>query len=338
MASLILMGSAKMALKRLDPNAGLRDGFEQKLQERFVGHPEVVSELARSVRRHEAGLSAPNHPAAIYLAVGPTGSGKTHCVNSFGRVLTGSDPLRIDCGEYIASHESARLTGAPSGYIGHRETQPLLAQAMLAQQHTDKNKNSVVLFDEIDKAHPRMLDLMLGIFDSGKLRLGDNAVTDFTNTFIFLTSNTGAKQMQEALNATFGFNAGAASSQSSGRIAQAAVKKVLRPEMYNRLTKVLTFDQLTQAEVAQVAVMEIAKLEERLLRGAGVGLMISSEARAALAAQGYEPRYGARHLNRVLERQVIEPVSNLIVSGQLQRGQAVMVDITGAGTYIFLST
>lgn len=320
-----------MAFKRLAVDAAAEDPFEAKLRERFIGHGDVVQELSSAVRRYHAGLSIPNRPAAIYLVVGPTGSGKTHCVNTFARSLTGFDPLRIDCGEYAQSHEMSRLIGAPAGYLGHRETQALLSNKVLATQHRDDSNASVVLFDEIDKANPRLLDLLLGIFDSGRLRLGDNEITDFTNTFCFMTANTGARQMQEALNPTFGFCTGIPTDASTGKIAQRAVKKVLRPEMYNRLDKVLVFDQLTREEVQQVSVIEVAKIEERLLRGAGVGLSMTSAARDYVAAKGYEPAYGARHLNRVLEHEIIRPVTNLITSKQVRKGSVVIVDFDKGG-------
>ncbi len=332
---------ARSVMEPLDPS---KSGEEttvllDRLKERVIGHDEICEELAQAVQRHRAGMCPANRPVGIYLLVGPTGSGKTHIVKTIATLVTGSadSPLRIDCAEFGQSHEVAKLTGAPPGYLGHRETPAILNEQAIRRQWSDNNRLSFILFDEIDKANPRMMDLLLGIFDNGKLKVGDNTTTDFSNSIILMTANTGAAEMQEALQPKLGFAAALPPTQAAkaGLMAEAAAKKRLRPELFNRLDKILVFSQLTEDQMSAVCRLEIADLEGRMLRGPGVGLTISQEAREFITKDGFDLRYGARHLKRSIHRNLEKPIANLLTSNQLLRNRVLRVELEGGKLRFF---
>lgn len=227
-----------------------------------------------------------------------------------------------------------RAHNSPPGYLGHRETTSLLAQSKLtAQTGVNGNRISIVLFDEIDKAHDKLLDLLLGIMDAARLTLGDNNTVDFSNTLVLMTANMGAKEMQSILRPGWGFARHTAVDDQAhikaGASGEAAAKKSLRPEFINRLDKILVFHQLTLPEIEKICDLELAGLEERCLTGPGIGLSISESARKWLAARGYEPEFGARHLRRQIERLVEKPIAALITSQTISSGQVVRIDLNG---------
>src|SRR6202165_4739111 len=188
----------------------------RQLQDRVIGQPQAMGQIVPYVQMHQAGLAPEGRPAGVFLLLGPTGTGKTRTVEALAEVLHGSEKhmLKVDCGEFQMEHEVAKLIGAPPGYLGHRETQPMLTQQKLNSVTSDRCGLSLVLFDEIEKAAPSMTRLLLGVLDKGVLRLGDNSSVNFEKSLVFLTSNLGAREMMKEINPHFGFQAGAVSERT----------------------------------------------------------------------------------------------------------------------------
>jgi ATP-dependent Clp protease ATP-binding subunit ClpA len=217
------------------------------LSERIVGQPTAIREIVPYVEMYRAGLASEGRPVGVFLLLGPTGTGKTRTVEALAGVLHGSEKnlLRIDCGEYQMEHEVAKLIGAPPGYLGHRETQPMLNQQKLNAAASDRCGLSIVLFDEIEKAACSLTRLLLGVLDRAVLRLGDNTSVNFEDSLIFLTSNLGAREMTREINPDFGFQAAAGHQRAelTGKlesIAQAAVRRSFSPEFVNRIDVIIT--------------------------------------------------------------------------------------------------
>jgi len=285
-------------------------------------------------------MTTPGRPVGSLLFLGPTGSGKTRTVEALAETLTG-DPravLKVDCAEFQHSHEIAKLIGSPPGYLGHRETHPLLSQEAINQFQTETLKISFVLFDEIEKANDALWNLLLGILDKATLTLGDNKRVDFSRALIFMTSNLGAAEMNSILRPRLGFSAGAPDAHDvEGKLASAgseAARRRFTPEFLNRIDRVVTFHPLGDAEMHRILTIELRAVEERLQHAVGmdgIRLRLTRDARELLLREGTDTRYGARHLKRAIERRLVQPVSNLIASGQVATGDRVSVDADANG-------
>jgi ATP-dependent Clp protease ATP-binding subunit ClpA len=288
-------------------------------------------------------MNSADRPVGSFLFLGPTGSGKTRIVEAAAESLVGSarSVVKIDCAEFQHSHEIAKLIGSPPGYLGHRETHPLLSQEVLNQYHTDKVKLSFVLFDEIEKASDALWNLLLGILDKGTLTLGDNRRVDFSKTMVFLTSNLGASEMSSILKPNLGFaagelsrdlDAGITSDSLSDKIARAGVEAARRrftPEFMNRLDKTVVFRPLGQTELRQILDIELHLLQQRIFDSVGPNYFVfraSEPAKAHLLTEGTDLKYGARHLRRAIDRLVVQPLSNLIATDQIHTGDLVRMD------------
>src|SRR5437773_476951 len=318
----------------LDPtlhSPEVRD-FERGLLKRVVGQERAVRRLARVFQVYQAGLSAPGRPLANLLLLGPTGSGKTRLVEAAAEELFGDQRavVKVDCAEFQHSHEIAKLIGSPPGYLGHRETQPLITQDVLDRFKTDETPLSFVLFDEIEKATDALWNLLLGILDKGTLTLGDNRRVDFSRCVIVMTSNLGAREMSGLMSAGIGF-AGAqrANSASDGdsnidekiyRTAVQAASRNFAPEFMNRIDKVVVFHSLNEQHLRQILDLELCALQERILRSANTKFefQCSAEVKEMLLREGIDYRYGARHLKRSIERLLVLPISNLVATGQVE--------------------
>ncbi len=330
---------------RLDPdeNGGAAASLQSELESRIAGQAEAVREIVNVYQMHLAGLAAPGRPVGALLLLGPTGTGKTRIVEAMAEALVGTPRavLKIDCGEFQHSHEIAKLVGSPPGYLGHRETHPLLSQEALNQYHTERVKVSFVLFDEIEKASDAVWNLLLGVLDKATLTLGDNRRVDFSDSIIFLTSNLGAREMSAIMNPALGFDAGSVTSwkecseDSMNRIKRAAIEAARRkftPEFINRLDKLIVFHPLGENELRRIVDIELGRLQDRILTNAAAGgfvLSVTAGVRERLLREGVDPRYGARHLRRAIESLIVQPLSSLVASGKVRQGDMVEIGDDG---------
>ncbi len=334
--------------KVLDPT---RTGYEANklehgLRKRIVGQEEAVEQVVRVYQTYLAGMVGPGRPIGNFLFLGPTGSGKTRLVEAMAEVLLG-DPramIKIDCAEFAHSHEIAKLIGSPPGYLGHRETHPVLSQEALEQFHTEDVKMSFVLFDEIEKASDSLWNLLLGILDKATLTLGDNRRVDFSRSMIFLTSNVGAAEMSRLLSPRMGFGAATAQppTELEKRMAFSGVEAARRkfnPEFLNRIDKIVTFHPLGDPELRKILDLELEYVQQRIFaspKAAPFVFQCSGAAKDFLLHEGTDLQYGARHLKRALERHLVYPLSNLIATQQIQAGDMIRVDLDGAsGSLLF---
>jgi ATP-dependent Clp protease ATP-binding subunit ClpB len=324
----------------LDPNRRSQDAreFEGALARKIVGQDQALEKVVEIYQMFLAGLNAPGHPVGNLLFLGPTGSGKTRVVEALSEALFG-DPracIKIDCAEFQHSHEIAKLIGSPPGYLGHRETHPLLTQEALNQWHTEKLKLSVLLFDEIEKASDSLWQLLLGILDKGTLTLGDNRRVDLTQCIIVMTSNLGAGEMNEMVTGGFGFANKPTAVDTKlddkiNRTALEAAKRKFSPEFMNRIDKVVVFRTLRSEHLRQILDIELGMVQQRVLMSAGPNQFVfscSQPVKDFLLEEGTDHKYGARHLKRAIERHLVFPLANLVATGQVRIGDFVRVDLT----------
>jgi len=337
-------GGPMLAVTALDAT---RTGTEaedlaKKLRSRVVGQDEAIQHIVRTYQSYLAGLSPAGRPIGNFLFLGPTGSGKTRLVEATAECLIGDRRavIKIDCAEFQHSHEIAKLIGSPPGYLGHRETHPALSQEALNQYHTESVKLSVVLFDEIEKASDALWNLLLGILDKATLTLGDNRRVDFSQAMIFMTSNLGAAEMNAMLRPKLGFASreterqhaiGAIDPKLSDKMSHAgleAARRKFAPEFMNRIDKTVIFHPLGAGELRRILQIELDEVQERIEKtraGKRFLINVSDSARDFLLMEGTDVRYGARPLKRAIERLLVQPLSNLIVTGQIRRCDCIRV-------------
>jgi ATP-dependent Clp protease ATP-binding subunit ClpB len=330
----------KRKLVALDPNtkSTLAARFETELRARVVGQDRSVRAITSLYQVFQAGMTNQTRPLGSMLFLGPTGSGKTHVVEAAAEILFGdrNAVIRIDCAEFQHSHEIAKLIGSPPGYLGHRETTPLLTQENLEKYRTERDPFTLVLFDEIEKASDALWQLLLGVLDKATLTLGDNRRVDFSQTMIFMTSNLGAKEMSELITGSIGFAPAKGGTlaaddldQKIYRTASEAARRKFSPEFMNRIDKVVVFRSLKLQELCLILDLELNGVQRRVDEGAGERFTISltESAREFLLSEGIDYRYGARHLKRAIERFLVNPLANLSATGQVHLGDVVVVDI-----------
>ena len=329
-------GSAGKAKK---PAAETPNDLVTLLSQKVIGQPAAMKYIVPYVEMYQAGLSPEGRPAGVFLLLGPTGTGKTKTVEALADVLHGSEKnvLKIDCGEYQMEHEVAKLIGAPPGYLGHRETQPMLTQQKLNAVTSDKCTISIILFDEIEKAAPSMVRLLLGILDRANLRLGDNTSVNFENSLIFLTSNLGAREMMKELHPEFGFQAGVARTDRADMfsklesIALGSVRKKFSPEFVNRIDAVITYQPLDHESLATILDQQMAELQRHVNTRLGdryFNIEVPFESRQFLLRKGTSPEYGARELKRTIHRNLTQPLATKVASGQIEPGARVRVELS----------
>jgi len=336
------MSSNRAAQQALDPTLRSVESqeFQAALKSKVVGQEEGVRALVDLYQVFCAGMSSMGRPVGNLLFLGPTGSGKTRIVEAAAEILFG-DPravIKVDCAEFQHSHEIAKLIGSPPGYLGHRETHPLITQEALAQYHTEKLKLSFLLFDEIEKASDALWQLLLGILDKATLTLGDNRRVDLSQTMIFLTSNLGGGEITELMTGGMGFVQPADKAEDRldhkvERTAQEAAKKKFSPEFMNRLDKVVVFHPLRQEQLEQILEIELGMVQQRVLdTGRGQFLFrVAPAARGFLLTEGTDIKYGARHLKRAIEKYVVYPLANLLATEQIHFGDMLVIDWDGDG-------
>jgi ATP-dependent Clp protease ATP-binding subunit ClpA len=332
----------------LDPTRRSNDAqeFEGFLRRKIVGQNDAIEKVTEIYQMFLAGLNAPGRPVGNLLFLGPTGSGKTRVVETVAESLFG-DPracIKIDCAEFQHSHEIAKLIGSPPGYLGHRETHPLLTQEALNQWHTEKLKLSLLLFDEIEKASDSLWQLLLGILDKATLTLGDNRRVDLSHCIIFMTSNLGAGEMKGMLTGGYGFGQTPASVDGRldvkiNRAAQEAAKRKFAPEFMNRIDKVVVFKALRPEQLKQILEIELGMVQQRILMATGNNQFVftcTQRVKDFLLKEGTDMNYGARHLKRAIERHLVFPLANLVATGQVKLGDFVRVDMTLDGKMTFI--
>src|SRR5687768_7208330 len=312
--------------------------FEDKLSALIVGQERGVRRLSGLFQIYLAGMNNPSRPIGTMLFLGPTGSGKTRVVEAASEVLF-NDPhavIKIDCAEFQHSHEIAKLIGSPPGYLGHRETSPMLTQENLDKAHTEETKLSFVLFDEIEKASDSLWQLLLGILDKATLTLGDNRRVDFSRTVVIMTSNLGAREMSEMISGGIGFTPTKTDQAKEDneidskiyRTALEAAKRKFSPEFMNRIDKVVVFRSLKEHHLRRILDIELTSVQDRITESAGTKFVFecTDEAKEFLLSEGIDLKYGARHLKRSVERFLVYPLSNLVATQQVETGDFVMVD------------
>ncbi|HSC45618.1 MAG TPA: AAA family ATPase [Candidatus Acidoferrum sp.] len=323
--------------QQLNPSIRSNDtrDFEGALRSKIVGQEEGVQALVDLYQVFCAGLNSPGRPVGNLLFLGPTGSGKTRIVEAAAEILFG-DPrgvIKVDCAEFQHSHEIAKLIGSPPGYLGHRETHPLITQEALAANHTDKLKLSFLLFDEIEKASDALWQLLLGMLDKATLTLGDNRRVDLSQTVIFMTSNLGGGEITELMQGGMGFiqpkdKPVTGLDEKVERTAVEAARRKFSPEFMNRLDKVVVFHPLQRAQLEEVLEIELGQVQQRVLETARGQFLfrVTSAAREFLLQEGTDQRYGARHLKRAIERHIVYPLANLLATEQIHVGDLICID------------
>jgi len=322
------------------------DSLTARLSQLLVGQPEAIETIVPFIQMHQAGLSPEGRPIGVVLLLGPTGTGKTRTVEALAEVLHGNSKqlLKIDCGEFQMEHEVAKLIGAPPGYLGHRETQPLLTQAKVNGASSEQCDISLVLFDEIEKAAPSMARLLLGILDKATLRLGDNTTVNFERTLIFLTSNLGAKAIQRAIRPDFGFEALVASPTAESiermkSIGMAAVRRKFSPEFVNRIDSVITYRPLDR-EACELILDQVIDSFRSLIKTRlgmrGFELDCTVAGRKLLLDKGTSAEFGARELKRTVQRHFIQPLAALVANGRIPPASTVILDARGGEFHFIL--
>jgi len=325
----------------LDPTRSGREAeqLEASLRSKIIGQDQAIRQIVSVYQTFLAGMSSPGRPVGNFLFLGPTGTGKTRAVEATAESLVGNARavIKIDCAEFQHSHEIAKLIGSPPGYLGHRDTHPVLSQEALNRYHTENVKLSFVLFDEIEKASDALWNLLLGVLDKGTLTLGDNRQVDFSRCMIFMTSNLGAAEMASIFRPGLGFAppvnaAGSIPASLAEKVSRAGIEAARRkfsPEFLNRIDKIAVFQPLDEAELRKILDLELSALKRQFIdsnQGAPFVLSVTDAAKGCLLQEGVDIRYGARHLKRAIERSLVHPLSNLVATGQLRLGDWIRVD------------
>lgn len=316
--------------------------LRKELNKIIVGQFDAKDALIDVAEKFYSNLYDPGKPIGSLLFVGPTGSGKTRITEGFAEVVHGdaSKCMRIDCGEFQHSHEIAKLIGSPPGYLGHRETPPLLTQERLNGLKTDKADFSILNFDEIEKASDALWHLMLGILDKGRCTLGTNAETNFEKTIILMTSNAGSGEMSTALGNGTGFRpqVDAVDDEAVAKIGVNAAKRKFTSEFINRIDRVVACNALTEDETREIIDIELLRLQKHVFMRCSPPFYFSTTKRAkeAILKEGYDPKYNARNVKRVIDKQVRTPMARITSAKLCQSGETVIVDFQN-DKFVFLA-
>jgi ATP-dependent Clp protease ATP-binding subunit ClpB len=291
--------------------------MEQQLGKRVIGQTEAVRAVSTAVRRARAGLQDPHRPIGSFMFLGPTGVGKTELTKALAEYLFDDESalLRIDMSEYMEKHSVARLIGAPPGYVGYEEG-GALTEAVRRRPY------QVILFDEIEKAHPDVFNVLLQVLDDGRLTDGQGHTVDFRNTLIVMTSNLGSEYLA---NQPEGQDTDAVRDQ-----VMAVVRANFRPEFLNRIDEIILFHRLKRSEMTKIVDIQMARLA-KLLEDRKITLELEPSAREWLADKGWDPAYGARPLKRVIQKSVQDPLAEMILSGSIKDGEKVVVSVGKQG-------
>ncbi|MHB1629303.1 MAG: ATP-dependent Clp protease ATP-binding subunit [Bacilli bacterium] len=300
--------------------------MEQLLHERVIGQDEAVAAVSRAIRRARAGLKDPKRPIGSFIFLGPTGVGKTELARALAEAMFGDEDamIRIDMSEYMERHTTARLVGAPPGYVGYEEGGQLTEKVR-------RKPYSVVLLDEVEKAHPEVFNVLLQALDDGRLTDGKGRTVDFRNTVIIMTSNVGAQLIKRG--GPLGFKSGSGSDSAYHDMKERVLedlKKTFRPEFLNRIDELIVFHELGQEDIAKIVSLLAAELGKRL-EEYGLHFTLTEEAKTFLAKEGFDPQYGARPLKRAMQRHIEDRLSESLLSGEIQRGDHLEIDVDANG-------
>ena len=334
--------------EREEPVAPSPTNLVTLLSRKVVGQSAATKAIVPYVYMYQSGLAPEGRPAGVFLLLGPTGTGKTRTVEAIAELLHGSNKkiLKIDCGEFQMEHEMAKLIGAPPGYLGHRETVPMLTQQHLTDATTEQCDLTLVLFDEIEKAAHSMTKLLLGILDKGTLRLGDNTTVSFEKTLIFFTSNLGAREMMKEINPEIGFQAsmprekGDLNTKLQG-IALGAVRKRFSPEFVNRIDAVVTYQPLDQESLDAILDNDICALQNHVNSRLGdryFSIEVTPQAREFLLRRGFSEEYGARELKRTIHRELTQPLATMVARGDIPAGSRACVAVSDDGLSLVIGS
>ena len=333
------MGSQTIELDTTKRSMESRD-FETGLRRKIVGQDEAIRTVVDLYQVFRAELNSPGRPVGNLLFLGPTGAGKTRVVEAAAELLFGNPHavLKVDCAEFQHSHEIAKLIGSPPGYLGHRETRPLITQETVEQFYTDDLKISFLLFDEIEKASDALWQLLLGILDKATLTLGDNRRVDLSQTMIFMTSNLGGSEITELMAGGMGFAPPAQVDtklrldEKVQKTAAEAARRKFPPEFINRIDKVVVFHPLQSDQLEQILEIELDMVQRRVLETAKGRFLfdVMPAAREFLLREGTDLKYGARHLKRAIERYVVCPLATLLATDQVSLGDVISIDWSGS--------
>ena len=309
--------------------------LESALHCRIVGQSEAVKAVLDLFQVFRSGLNSPGRPVGNLLFLGPTGAGKTRVVEAAAEILFGDlrAVIKVDCAEFQHSHEISKLIGSPPGYLGHRETPPVITQEALSAYHTQSMKLSFLLFDEIEKASDALWQLLLGILDKGTLTLGDNRRVDLAQSMIFMTSNLGGSEITELVSGhSRGFTSALQTDQRMDQkvtgMAVEAAKRNFAPEFMNRIDKLIVFHPLRDLELDKILDIELALVQRRILETSRrrFTFRVSEDARRFLLREGTDLKYGARHLKRSIERYLVFPLASLLSSGQIAMFDTISIE------------
>ena len=329
--------------RQLDPSQRSKtvEDFENALKHRIIGQTDAIDAVVNIFQMFTAGLKPPSRPVGNLLFLGPTGTGKTRVVEAVAEALFGDDRalIKVDCAEFQHSHEISKLIGSPPGYLGHRETHPVFTQEVVNQWHTDRLRLTLVLFDEIEKASDALWQLLLGILDKGVLTLGDNRRVDMSCCIILMTSNIGASDMRTQM----GFSTSKDGyvdpdlDRKIGHTALEAARRKFSPEFMNRIDKSVVFKTLRQGHLEQILELELDSVQQRILQSSNSQFIFgcSDEVKAHLLREGTDLKYGARHLKRAIERNIVFPLSNLVATGQIHIGDFIRIAFDVNKEYVF---
>ena len=302
------------------PVSRLQEGERQKLVrmesrigERVIGQEDAIVAVSNAVRRARAGLQDENRPIGSFLFLGPTGVGKTELSKALAEFLFDDEGamVRIDMSEYMEKHSVARLIGAPPGYVGYEEGGQL-------SEHVRRHPYSVVLFDEVEKAHSDIFNVLLQVLDDGRITDGQGRTVDFRNTVLIMTSNIGSQFIIDEENAE----------QREAKVMD-ALRDHFRPEFLNRVDETVIFDRLKREELTGIVSLQLERVRKRLTKQ-GIGLALSAEAKEFIVNQGYDPVYGARPLKRAIQKHLLDPLSLEVLEGRYLDGDVIQVDVSNS--------
>lgn len=307
--------------KMLEEDRAKLQRMEEELKKRVVGQDEAIKRVCDVIRRSRTGIGDPNRPIGSFIFLGPTGVGKTELTKALASFMFNDDNslIRVDMSEYIEKHSISKLIGSPPGYVGYDE----------AGQLTESVRHrpfSVILFDEVEKAHPEVFDMLLQMIDEGRLTDGKGRVVNFKNTIIILTSNIGSQFISKMESIGFSNNSDKQDYSQMKEKVMEAMKDHFRPEFINRLDEIIVFDVLSEEAIKKIVDLRVKVVEERLLTK-GIGLKISDEALSYLAKTGYDPHFGARPLNRLIQNKILNPIASHIISNSVAKGDNVFVSV-----------